>query len=70
MDDPDENAGDEPPPNNRTKKNLTGDLIKQIISQLLLLVKEGDENHSLKYLNHPCMKLFYCKDAFRVLFSK
>ena len=70
MDDPDENAGDEPPPGNVKKKNLTGGQVKQIVSQLLLLVKEGDENHSLKYLNHPCMKLFYCKDAFRVLFFK
>jgi hypothetical protein len=66
MDPPDENAGDEPPPNNRRKKELIGDQIKQAVSQLLLLVKEGDENHSLKYLNHTCMKLFYCKDAFRV----
>ena len=66
MDDPDENAGDEPPPGNVKKKNLTGGQVKQIVSQLLLLVKEGDENHSLKYLNHSCMKLFYCKDAFRV----
>lgn len=50
MDDPDENAGDEPPPGNVKKKNLTGGQVKQIVSQLLLLVKEGDENHSLKYL--------------------
>ena len=49
MDDPDENAGDEPPPGNVKKKNLTGGQVKQIVSQLLLLVKEGDENHSLKY---------------------
>jgi hypothetical protein len=70
MDNPDENAGDGPPLNNRTKRNLNGGLIKQIISQLLLLVKEGDENHSLKYLNHSCMWLFYCKDAFHVLFFK
>jgi hypothetical protein len=55
MDDPDENAGDEPPPGNVKKKNLTGGQVKQIVSQLLLLVKEGDENHSLKYLNYSCM---------------
>jgi hypothetical protein len=54
MDPPHENAGDEPPPNNWRKKSLTGGQIKQIISQLLLFVKVGDEQH---YLNHSCMYL-------------
>ena len=39
----------------------------QTVFQLLLLVKFGDEQH---YLNHSCMTLFYCKDAFRELFAK
>ena len=68
MDPPDENAGDEPAPNIRRKRNLTGGQIKQIISQLLLLVKECDEQH---YLKHSCINLFYCKDAlFSALFFK
>ena len=54
MDDPDENAGDEPPPGNVKKKNLTGGQVKQIVSQLLLLVKEG-ERHKIKSRLQICV---------------